>query len=236
MTSQTAAAPARLDVALDRVRHWWRVASEVRPIYVLGPLLGVQWIAVLALALTVRHNGWLYYAGGDQLWHYTGADLLAHGHLPADARRLRLVDPAAARRGVRRPEPRLCAAGAGALQHRRAAAGRAALHLRHRVTHRGAHLRLRRGRALGWAPVPRHPRRPTRLPPEVHRADAAAGARARVRPRLPVDGRADRLRLPRAARSGGRKLARRRRLGPRGRVRDRDQAVERALPPGSRRV
>lgn len=82
MTSQTAAAPARLDVALDRVRHWWRVASEVRPAYVLGPLLGAQWIAVLALALTVRHNGWLYYAGGDQLWHYTGADLLAHGNLP----------------------------------------------------------------------------------------------------------------------------------------------------------
>ena len=82
MTSQTAAAPARLDVALDRVRHWWRIASEVRPAYVLGPLLGAQWIAVLSLALTVRHNGWLYYAGGDQLWHYTGADLLAHGHLP----------------------------------------------------------------------------------------------------------------------------------------------------------
>ena len=82
MTSQTAAAPARLDVALDRVRHWWRVASEVRPAYVLGPLLGAQWVAVLALALTVRHNGWLYYAGGDQLWHYTGADLLAHGNLP----------------------------------------------------------------------------------------------------------------------------------------------------------
>jgi hypothetical protein len=54
----------------------------VRPLYVLLPLLGLQWIAVLALALTVRHNGWLYYAGGDQLWHYTGAYLLAHGHLP----------------------------------------------------------------------------------------------------------------------------------------------------------
>ena len=30
----------------------------------------------------LRHNGWLYYAGGDQLWHYTGAYLMAHGHLP----------------------------------------------------------------------------------------------------------------------------------------------------------
>ena len=48
----------------------------------LGGLVCVQWLAVLVLALTVRHNGWLYYAGGDQLWHYTGAYLLAHGHLP----------------------------------------------------------------------------------------------------------------------------------------------------------
>jgi hypothetical protein len=45
-------------------------------------LAGLQWLAVLALALTVRHNGWLYYVGGDQLWHYTGAYLIAHGHLP----------------------------------------------------------------------------------------------------------------------------------------------------------
>jgi hypothetical protein len=82
VTSQTAAAPARLDAALVRARRWLRVASSVRPAYVLGVLVGVQWIAVLALALKVRHNGWLYYAGGDQLWHYSGAYLLAHGHLP----------------------------------------------------------------------------------------------------------------------------------------------------------
>jgi hypothetical protein len=82
VTSQAAAAPARLDAALLQVRRWWRAAAEVRPAYVLAPLLGLQWLAVLALALTVRHNGWLYYAGGDQIWHYTGAYLLAHGHLP----------------------------------------------------------------------------------------------------------------------------------------------------------
>ena len=75
----TAAAPARVNSALVQA---WRAASDVRPLYVLLPLVGVQWLAVLALALTVRHNGWLYYAGGDQLWHYTGAYLLAHGHLP----------------------------------------------------------------------------------------------------------------------------------------------------------
>ena len=82
MTSQTAAAPARLDSALAQARRAWRAAAEVRPAYVLGSLVCVQWLAVLALALTVRHNGWLYYAGGDQIWHYTGAYLLAHGHLP----------------------------------------------------------------------------------------------------------------------------------------------------------
>ena len=54
----------------------------MRVAYVLGALVGVQWAALLALALTVRHNGWLYYAGGDQLWHYSGAYVLAHGHLP----------------------------------------------------------------------------------------------------------------------------------------------------------
>jgi hypothetical protein len=75
----TAAAPARVNSALLQA---WRAVAEVRPAYVLAPLLGIQWLAVLALALTVRHNGWLYYAGGDQLWHYTGAYLLAHGHLP----------------------------------------------------------------------------------------------------------------------------------------------------------
>jgi hypothetical protein len=82
VTSQAAAAPARLDSALERVRRWWSIATAVRPAYVLATLVGVQWLAVLILALTVRHNGWLYYAGGDQLWHYTGAYLLAHGHLP----------------------------------------------------------------------------------------------------------------------------------------------------------
>jgi len=75
----TAAAPARVNGALVQA---WRAVADVRPLYVLAPLVGIQWLAVLALALTVRHNGWLYYAGGDQIWHYTGAYLLAHGHLP----------------------------------------------------------------------------------------------------------------------------------------------------------
>ena len=53
----------------------------IRPLYVLSGLVAAQWIAVAALAVTVRHNGWIYYMGGDQLWHYTGAYLIAHGQL-----------------------------------------------------------------------------------------------------------------------------------------------------------
>jgi hypothetical protein len=82
VTSQTAAVSARFDAGLLSARRAWRTASSVRPAYVLGLLVIVQWIAVAALALTVRHNGWVYYAGGDQLWHYSGAYVMAHGHLP----------------------------------------------------------------------------------------------------------------------------------------------------------
>jgi hypothetical protein len=82
MSSEAAALPAWLDASADRLRRAWTAAAAVRPLYVVSGLLVVQWIAVLALALTVRHNGWLYYAGGDQLWHYSGAYVLAHGHVP----------------------------------------------------------------------------------------------------------------------------------------------------------
>jgi hypothetical protein len=51
---------------------------SIRAAYVLGVLIAVQWLAVLAFALTVRHNGWLFYSGGDQLWHYTDAYVLGH--------------------------------------------------------------------------------------------------------------------------------------------------------------
>ena len=82
MSSQTIAGPAAFDAVASRLRRANRVATAVRPLYVLSAFVVVQWIAVLALAVTVRHNGWLYYAGGDQLWHYSGAYLLGHGHLP----------------------------------------------------------------------------------------------------------------------------------------------------------
>ena len=43
--------------------------------------VSLQWLTVLATALVVRHAGWIYYQGGDQLWLYTSGWLLAHGHL-----------------------------------------------------------------------------------------------------------------------------------------------------------
>ena len=82
MSSQTIAGPAAFDAVAGRLRRARELATAVRPLYVLGTLVVVQWIALLAFAVTVRHNGWLYYAGGDQLWHYSGGYLLAHGHLP----------------------------------------------------------------------------------------------------------------------------------------------------------
>jgi hypothetical protein len=48
---------------------------------VLAVFIAVELLAVLATALVVRHAGWIYYQGGDQLWLYTSGWLLAHGHL-----------------------------------------------------------------------------------------------------------------------------------------------------------
>ena len=56
--------------------------ERVRPLYILPALVLAQWIAVLDLARTVVHNGWIYYQGGDQLWYYSTAWLLVHGQMP----------------------------------------------------------------------------------------------------------------------------------------------------------
>jgi len=82
VSSPTAAAPAAVEAIGVRLRRASDIVSSVRPAYLLGALVAVQWVAVLALAVTVKHNGWLYYTGGDQLWHYSGAYLLGRGHLP----------------------------------------------------------------------------------------------------------------------------------------------------------
>lgn len=83
MSSGAAALPSSLDAAGRRVRRAHALVASISPRKALAALIVLQWLAVAALAVTVGHNGWLYYAGGDQLWHYTGAYLLAHGHLPA---------------------------------------------------------------------------------------------------------------------------------------------------------
>jgi hypothetical protein len=48
---------------------------------VLAGLVAIEWLAVLATALVVRHAGWIYYQGGDQLWYYTLGWLLGHDQL-----------------------------------------------------------------------------------------------------------------------------------------------------------
>ena len=53
-----------------------------QPWRVLGPLLAIQWLALLGLALSVHHNGWLYYQGGDQTYYWTSAHLLSDWTLP----------------------------------------------------------------------------------------------------------------------------------------------------------
>jgi hypothetical protein len=52
------------------------------PLVVVGLLVVVQWIALVAFVLTVRHNGWLFYQGGDETFFYTTSSTIAHGHIP----------------------------------------------------------------------------------------------------------------------------------------------------------
>jgi Dolichyl-phosphate-mannose-protein mannosyltransferase len=82
VTSHAATAADTFVTLAGRLRRVRDRLDAVRPAHALAGLVLAQWAALLAFALTVRHNGWLYYAGGDQLWHYSGAFLLAHGQLP----------------------------------------------------------------------------------------------------------------------------------------------------------
>src|SRR2546422_84234 len=79
MTTYATEAGRRAWETLPRLRLW---LEEVRPATLLVPAIIVQWLTTLALALTVRHNGWLFYQGGDQLWYYVSGWLLAHGQVP----------------------------------------------------------------------------------------------------------------------------------------------------------
>jgi hypothetical protein len=53
-----------------------------RPPLLLGALAIVQWLVVGGIALAARHNGWLWYQGGDETYYYTTSWLLGRGELP----------------------------------------------------------------------------------------------------------------------------------------------------------
>ena len=82
MSSQAVPAHTRVETIGVRLRRAGELLSSIRPAYLLGALLVVQWLALLAFAVTVKHNGWLYYAGGDQLGITRGI-LSAHELPPA---------------------------------------------------------------------------------------------------------------------------------------------------------
>jgi hypothetical protein len=79
VTTAAVEAGRRAWETVPRVRAWLETARSAK---LLVPAIAIQGLTTLALALTVRHNGWLYYQGGDQLWHWGSAWLLAHGQLP----------------------------------------------------------------------------------------------------------------------------------------------------------
>src|SRR5581483_5623384 len=73
------AAPARAWAATRRAYAW---VLSLPPLLVLSMLAVVQWLALVGLVLSIRHNGWLFYQGGDETFYYSGAWGIAGGHLP----------------------------------------------------------------------------------------------------------------------------------------------------------
>ena len=53
-----------------------------RPRVVLGTLAAAQIATTVLLALSVPHNGWVWFQGGDQIWLTTQGWLLGHLELP----------------------------------------------------------------------------------------------------------------------------------------------------------
>jgi hypothetical protein len=56
--------------------------ERVRPVYVVTPLCILSWLVTLAFALHVKHNGFVYYNGGDGTYYWTFPWALAHHLLP----------------------------------------------------------------------------------------------------------------------------------------------------------
>ena len=64
--------------SLTAARGAWRTLDSLleRPRTVLATLAGAQIALTILLALSVEHNGWVYFQGGDQIWFTTTAWLL----------------------------------------------------------------------------------------------------------------------------------------------------------------
>jgi hypothetical protein len=71
----------RWRAGLDAVRRALAWLENASPWRVLPVLLVVEWLTILGVALTVQRNGWIYYQGGDQLWHYDASWLIGQGRL-----------------------------------------------------------------------------------------------------------------------------------------------------------
>lgn len=71
-------------VSADAARRTGRTLDLLleRPRAVLGTLIGAQIAATFVLALSVTHNGWVYFQGGDQIWLASQGWLLGHLELP----------------------------------------------------------------------------------------------------------------------------------------------------------
>jgi hypothetical protein len=61
--------------SLSAAVGWIEAAAPVR---VVAGFVAAQWVATGLLAAAVRHAGWIYYQGGDQLWYYTLGWLFGH--------------------------------------------------------------------------------------------------------------------------------------------------------------
>jgi hypothetical protein len=79
--STLAAEDSRLTRYREAVIRGARFVEALPASRVIAAFVVVEWLAVLATGLVVRHAGWIYYQGGDQLWYYTLGWALGHGHL-----------------------------------------------------------------------------------------------------------------------------------------------------------
>ncbi len=80
-TSPQAVGAPRLRAGVSVLRRGLTWLEEAQPRKVLSVLLVVEWLTILGVALTVQRNGWIYYQGGDQLWHYAASWLMGQGRL-----------------------------------------------------------------------------------------------------------------------------------------------------------